>query len=275
MNDRIVDILGRGMAAGGSRRALLAALGVAGVAAAAPTAPEAEARNRRKRRCFGACPNRRKPAIWLRALHAAPMVGAVDLYVNGGIIASDVSFAGSTPLLPVAVGDVQLQVTPAGAPLSEAVLEVVYRNLLPCRAYEIAVGNLPSGGGMAPGVDAFEFEIDVERTEPAAFGRLSAIHLSPDAPAVDVWNVTGGMATRVFANLAFGQQSDDVELPAGAYDLEVRLAGTATVALAIPNLPVTARVDTQAHVIGLAGGMAPATALQALPLNAPATCDEG
>lgn len=272
MTDRIVDTLARGMAAGGSRRALLGALGVAGIAAVAPAAPEAEAK---KKRCSGQCVNRKKPFIYVRGLHAAPLVGAVDLYVNGQAVATDVTFGQDTGLLPVPVGPVQLQVVPAGAPIGEAVIDETFNDLLACAAYEIAVGN--EGlvtRGLVGGPETFPFFLATDKTASTATGYLSAIHLSPNAPAVDVWDVSGDMPTRVVSNLAYGEQSDVLVVPAGFYDLEVRVAGTDTVALTIPGLVVPGRESVQAHVIGLLGPDVPeGRELQALPLSAPATCN--
>jgi len=270
MTDRMVDTLARGMAAGGSRRALLGALGLAGIAAVAPAAPEAEAKNK----CSGLCKNRKKPSIYVRGLHAAPLVGAVDLYVNGQAVATGVTFGQDTGLLPVPVGPVQLQVVPAGAPIGEAVIDQTFNDLLACAGYEIAVGNEGLAmRGLLGGPEAFPFFLQTDKTANSATGYLSAIHLSPNAPAVDVWDVSGDTPTKVVSNLAYGEQSEALAVPAGLYDLEVRVAGTATVALAIPGLAVPGRESVQAHVIGLLGDdVAPAVALQALALSAPATC---
>jgi len=63
------------------------------------------------------------------------------------------------------------------------------------------------------------------------------VHLSPDAPAVDV-AVDGGSV--VFPNFAFKELSVFTPLPAGSYDLEVRLAGTTTVALDLDPITLDA-----------------------------------
>lgn len=63
------------------------------------------------------------------------------------------------------------------------------------------------------------------------------IHLSPDAPAVDV-AVDGGSV--VFGDYIFKEASAFAPLPAGSYDLEVRLAGTSTVALDLDPITLEA-----------------------------------
>jgi hypothetical protein len=56
------------------------------------------------------------------------------------------------------------------------------------------------------------------------------IHLSPDAPAVDI-AVKGGPI--LFKDIAFEKASTYLAVKPGAYDLEVRPTGTTTVALAV------------------------------------------
>jgi hypothetical protein len=62
---------------------------------------------------------------------------------------------------------------------------------------------------------------------------VRVVHASPDAPAVDV-AVKGGPV--LLAGLPFPRASTYLSVPAGTYDLEVRAAGTTTVALALPGV---------------------------------------
>ncbi|MBU0984572.1 MAG: DUF4397 domain-containing protein, partial [candidate division Zixibacteria bacterium] len=71
-------------------------------------------------------------------------------------------------------------------------------------------------------------------TPPAAGkAHVRFIHLSPDAPAVDV-ALAGGAA--VFPNVAFTQYTAFTPLDAGTYNLEVRLAGQSAVVLPLPGI---------------------------------------
>ena len=63
------------------------------------------------------------------------------------------------------------------------------------------------------------------------------VHLSPNAPAVDI-AVRGGSV--VFGNRTFKQFSAFTPLDAGDYNLDVRVAGTTTVALALPAITLQA-----------------------------------
>ena len=76
------------------------------------------------------------------------------------------------------------------------------------------------------------FEDDL--TAPASGNaHVRFIHLSPDAPAVDI-TLTDG--TIVFGNYEFKQATAFTPLAAGSYDLQVRVAGTTTVALDLPGI---------------------------------------
>jgi hypothetical protein len=59
------------------------------------------------------------------------------------------------------------------------------------------------------------------------------IHLSPDAPAVDITTTDGSV---VFGDVEFKENSDFQPLPAGTYDLQVRVAGSDTVVLNLPGI---------------------------------------
>ena len=52
-------------------------------------------------------------------------------------------------------------------------------------------------------------------------------------PAVDITTTTGAV---VFGNTSFREYSEFTPLPAGTYDLQVRLAGSETVVLELPGI---------------------------------------
>jgi hypothetical protein len=80
------------------------------------------------------------------------------------------------------------------------------------------------------------------------------IHLSPNAPAVDV-AVDGGAV--VFGDYTFKEASAFTPLDAGTYDLEVRVAGTTTVALDLDPITLTAGKIYTVYAKGFLGGTAP------------------
>jgi hypothetical protein len=80
--------------------------------------------------------------------------------------------------------------------------------------------------------------------------RVRVVHTSPDAPAVDI-AVKGGDV--LIPNLAFPNASDYLEVPAGSYDLEVRAAGTTTVALELPGVKLDPTMVYDVFAIGQLG----------------------
>ena len=77
------------------------------------------------------------------------------------------------------------------------------------------------------------------------------IHLSPNAPAVDIGLTGGGV---VFPNVAFKGYVDFTPLDAGTYDLEVRLEGTSTVVLPLPGITLQAGKIYTVFAKGFVGG---------------------
>jgi hypothetical protein len=80
-------------------------------------------------------------------------------------------------------------------------------------------------------------------------GRVRVVHASPDAPAVDIY-VNGG---KVLENLPFKEYSDYLAVPAGTYNVEIKVTGTDTVVKAL-SLPVAANRDYTAVAVGYATG---------------------
>ena len=79
--------------------------------------------------------------------------------------------------------------------------------------------------------------------------RVRVVHLSPDAPPVDV-ALTGGPV--LVPNLAFGEASAGyLAVDAGSYDLEVRVAGTGTAVLTLPGTMLAAGEVYTVYATGL------------------------
>ncbi len=86
------------------------------------------------------------------------------------------------------------------------------------------------------------------------------MHASPDAPSVDIAVADGGPV--LFSDIAFKEIGDYLPVDAGTYDLEVRVAGTQTVALSLPDVMLEAGTVYTVFAMGLAAGD---PALQAVP----------
>jgi hypothetical protein len=176
----------------------------------------------------------------VNVVHASPDAPAVDVYVDGALALEGLAFGDYSGWVALPAGDHQVQVAATGEPANTAVIDATV-TLEAGMAYQVAAtGTLAE---IAPQV------YPVDLSDPGAeMARVRVIHASPDAPAVDV-AVTGGDV--LVADLAFPDASDALVVPAGAYDLEVRPAGTEDVALPLPGVTLEAGMVYDVFAIGL------------------------
>ena len=185
----------------------------------------------------------------VRVIHASPDAPAVDVWVNGAPAFKNAPFKGITPYAELAGGNYDVQVVPAGA-----TTPVVIKGTLGFGAGKdysvIAVGKLAN---IAPLVLEDNNAIPENGKAHVRF-----IHASPDAPAVDIAVKNGPV---LFKNVAFKGVGEYLPVAAGTYDLEVRLAGTSTVALSVPGVKLDNQTVYTVFAMGLAGGQPSLTAV--------------
>jgi len=158
----------------------------------------------------------------LRVLHASPNVPAVTIYVNGQPAIERLSTLKWTGYLPLDAGTYDVAVAAAGQPLSKAVLKT--KITLADKTHYTALAR-----GLA-GVKVNRLELALQQdiaVAPAGKAAVRAWHLSPDAPKVDIY-VNGKKAV---PGLAYKKASGYLELTAGIYRIEVKIAGTNNVVL--------------------------------------------
>jgi LPXTG-motif cell wall-anchored protein len=186
----------------------------------------------------------------VRAIHASPDAPAVDIWVNGAVAFSNAPFKGITDYAELAPDSYQIQVSPTGA--TEPIVIDATLDLAADTDYSIvAVGKLEN---IEPLV-----LIDNNSAPAAGKAHVRFVHASPDAPAVDI-AVTGGPV--LFSNVPFKGVGDYLPVDAGTYDLEVRIAGTETVALSVPGVSLADGTVYTIFAMGLAEGE---PALMAVP----------
>ncbi|MDQ3050686.1 MAG: DUF4397 domain-containing protein [Bacteroidota bacterium] len=178
----------------------------------------------------------------LMVTHASPDGPGVDLLVdNVKINNAALNYPGNTPYIPVTSGNRNIKINVGGTTTT------VINQTLPLAAnksYSVfAIDSVSVISALA---------IEDNLANPAAGkAHIRFIHLSPDAPAVDV-ALDGGAI--VFGDYTFKEYSDFTPLDAGTYDLEVRVAGTSTVALDIDPIVLSAGKIYTVFAKGFLGG---------------------
>ncbi len=173
--------------------------------------------------------------------HASPDAPGVDLLVANSIAGSNLTFPNSTGYLNVGGGARGVKVNVTGTSTT-----VINANLPIAANANYSVFAVDSVAKLSTLV------LTDDLTAPAAGkAHVRFVHLSPNAPAVDV-AVTGGAV--VFGNRAFKQFTNFTPLDAGTYNLEVRVAGTATVVLPLPGIALQAGKIYTVFARGFVGG---------------------
>lgn len=179
----------------------------------------------------------------IRVLHASPDAPAVDVYLDGEIVAglTNVPFGVISGYLTVPAGDHEIKVTPTGT--TTAVIETTV-TLEAGRSYTVAaIGPVASIGP----------KVFVDDPQPVAgSAKVRVVHLSPDAPAVDVAPAGADPSKAVVSNLAYPDATGYLALPPGTYDLEVRPTGTTDVALDLDPLTLESGRAYSVFAIGSA-----------------------
>ena len=177
-----------------------------------------------------AAPASAADSAMVRVLHGSPDAPAVDVYLDNTRVSSltGVPFGVISGYLSVPAGDHNVKVYATGTTTAPVIDANV--SLASGASYTIAAtGAVASIGAQ------------VLRDEPSpscTTAQVRVVHFSADAPAVDVAAAGAAPSDAVVKSLAYRNASGYLDLPGGSYDLEVRPAGTTTVALPLPGVKV-------------------------------------
>lgn len=184
-----------------------------------------------------------KKTSYIRLLHASPKAPAVDIYANGdNILADDLSYGEFTPYLPVMPGNYTIDVYPADntdSPILTKELEVPEKTI----ATIAAIGELPD-------LELFVVVDPQESIQPNT-SKLRFVHLSPDAPAVDVVDEDG---TILFRDVSYKDITDYMTLLPETYTVQIVPAGTKQSVLYVPNIRLLPEAFYTLYAIGLVEG---------------------
>ncbi|MBE2255081.1 MAG: DUF4397 domain-containing protein [Ignavibacteria bacterium] len=173
--------------------------------------------------------------------HASPNAPNVDIYVDNVQIATNVPYLDYLPYTQLTPDVRNIKVNVTGTMTSVINLDLTFDA---AKNYSIfAIDSVTN-------ISAIRLEDDL--TAPASGkAHVRFIHLSPNAPAVDI-AVAGGPV--LFSNYTFKQASTFTPVDAGVYNLEVRLAGTTTVVLNLPGIDLSNGKIYTVYARGFVGG---------------------
>ena len=166
-------------------------------------------------------------------VHASPDAPAVDLLIdNNKVNSTALAYPGNTGYLNVAAGNRNIKVNAAGT--SNSVIDANV-NLMKDMNYSVFAYDVLSAIKPLVLMD--------DLTAPAAGkAHLRFIHLSPGAPAVTVGVLNGSTFTPLFSDRSFETAASATNnqaftpVDAATYTVQVRLAGTETAVLTVPDV---------------------------------------
>lgn len=187
----------------------------------------------------------------LMVVHASPNAPQVDIYVDGTKVRDTLSYPINTPYLQINSGSRNIKVNVAGT--NTTVIGPV--DLTFNTSTSTSIFAIDSVSKISPLV------VKDDLTTPATGkAHIRFIHLSPNAPGVDI-SITGQpLGQGLFLNRTFNKTITDPQMAftpvdAGTYNLEVRLANTLTVVLPLPGITLTAGKIYTVFARGFVGGV--------------------
>lgn len=156
---------------------------------------------------------------YVRVFHASPDAPPVDIYVNGGLAFKNLAFKNFSEYVQLPMGEYKIEVFPAGqkeTPVLTENLQVPSKEVITIAA----AGNFEDLQ-LIPYIEGNADDLGVNES------RVRVIHLSPDAPEVDV--LVNGKLT--FEDVGFMDATDYDQLPSGIYNMAVNIANTNDIVL--------------------------------------------
>lgn len=197
------------------------------------------------------------PNSYLRILHASPDAPPVDIYVNSNIIARGLAYRQFTNYIPLAPGPYTIRVFPAG----QLTNPVINTNVtIPSESvFTAAAVGMLADISLMPIPEVYDPELPMPQNAYVRF-----VHLSPNAPAVDVTLPDGSV---LFRNIPYRSFTQYMMLAPGNYTLLVKPTGSTQAVLTIPNLRFRPGTMYSVYAIGLVGGQPPLEAITSIDSN--------
>ena len=198
---------------------------------------------------------KKRTTSYIRLLHAAPNAPAVDIFANDDILLTEsLDFSEFTPYIPVQAGTYNIDVYPEDN--TEMPVLSPTLNIPENKIYTIAVT------GILPDLEIVVIE-DVKEEIPKNKLGLRFVHLSPNAPAVDIYNSTS--ENPLFEDIEYKEVSNYLFIPPSTYTIDVTPKGSSDIVLRVPNMRLQKNRFYTVYAVGLIGDNPPLQVL--IPLD--------
>lgn len=178
---------------------------------------------------------------YIRIFHASPNAPAVDVYANGNLIVKDLAYKELSQYIPVPPGNYNIKIYPSGQMKNPVINTNI--SIPPNTIFNVAaIGTLPN-------ISLYPIPEPIT-AQNSGKACVRFIHLSPNAPAVDIKLADG---TRVFNNVSYKDITKYACIPEGTYTFTVSPSGTNNVVLTVPNVKLNADNYYTIYAVGLVG----------------------
>jgi hypothetical protein len=169
-------------------------------------------------------------------VHASPDAGAVDLLVDNVVAGANLSYPDNTGYLTVEKGDRDIKVNAAGT--QTTVINTTFDFEDDTFYTVFAAGTVAEDDDADLGLLVLTDDLTAPTTGNA---KVRFVHLAPDAPAVDIVNVTDPANEAVlFDAQNYRDATAFASVPAGTYNLEVRTDAGGTTVLPLNDIVLEA-----------------------------------
>jgi hypothetical protein len=189
------------------------------------------------------------PLTRVQIIHNSPEP-TVDVYAGNSLLLNDFEFRTATPFIDVPANrDITIGVALPNSTSAADAIATFPVNFASNNKYTVFAQGIV-GNATTP----FTLQVanDARENAPAGLVSLSILHGSPDAPTVDVAERLAGSLAE---GLSYGDLTPYFSLPTGAYFIDVKLAGTNTIAATfLADLSSLSGVAARVFASGLIGG---------------------
>jgi len=178
---------------------------------------------------------------YVRVMHAVPDAPNVDIYADDNMIVKNLAYGEYTDYLSLPEGTYRISLYVTGTTNNPVIANMLTVN----KDVELTVAAVGTLSEIA-------FLAIMDADVPAVMGNamIRFIHLSPNAPAVDITLPNG---TVIFSNVSFKQITPYINVAPMNYTLQVRVAGTSDVVLTVPDVDLEGDEFYSIYAIGLVG----------------------